>query len=431
MVGIDVPIVNVVHQYLVTEDLDAVAALEREPPVVRDPRASCYYRQEQRGLIVGPYETDGAAALGARRDRLVLRRRAAAARHRPPDAVARAGRQAHPGVRACRHQAGRQRAHHPHAGWRVSHRPGGGAGDFLAVLRRRNRHHPGAGRGQVPGAVDGPRPDRDQRARDGGETLRQVVDGALQPVQGGGRIPPDVPGALSRRVPGRGPPGADHADPRQARGTRRRLRRDLRLGAGEVVRTPRGRGALRLSPHELVRRGRRGMPGGARARRRAGSLGLRQVRRRRARRRRVPRPHRRQPDTAERPDRPRPRPDRARRHRERVHRDAAGRGPVLPALGLGRADPRLRLAGAAPARIRGRRDRRRDRRLRRARRGRSALARAARRADRRGPRQRGVPVAVGARDRGRGRAGTGAPGVLCRRARLGASPADEPHGRGL
>ena len=62
MVGLDVPIVNIVHQYLVTEDLEAVASLEREPPVVRDPRASCYYRQEQQGLIVGPYETDGAQA---------------------------------------------------------------------------------------------------------------------------------------------------------------------------------------------------------------------------------------------------------------------------------------------------------------------------------------------------------------------------------
>ena len=60
MVGIEVPIVNMVHQYLVTEDLDEVAALEREPPVVRDPRASCYYRREGRGLIVGPYETEGA-----------------------------------------------------------------------------------------------------------------------------------------------------------------------------------------------------------------------------------------------------------------------------------------------------------------------------------------------------------------------------------
>ena len=60
MVGLKVPIVNMVHQYLVTEDLDAVAELEREIPVVRDPRASCYYRQERQGLIVGPYETSGA-----------------------------------------------------------------------------------------------------------------------------------------------------------------------------------------------------------------------------------------------------------------------------------------------------------------------------------------------------------------------------------
>ena len=60
MVGLKVPIVNVVHQYLVTDSMAEMAALEREPPVVRDPRASCYYRQDQQGLIVGPYETEGA-----------------------------------------------------------------------------------------------------------------------------------------------------------------------------------------------------------------------------------------------------------------------------------------------------------------------------------------------------------------------------------
>ena len=62
MVGLKVPIVNLVHQYLVTDNVAALAGLEREPPVVRDPRASCYYRQEQQGLIVGPYETEGAQA---------------------------------------------------------------------------------------------------------------------------------------------------------------------------------------------------------------------------------------------------------------------------------------------------------------------------------------------------------------------------------
>ncbi len=64
MVGLNVPIVNMIHQYLVTENLPEVAALEREPPVIRDPRASCYYRQEQKGLIIGPYETEGSQAWG-------------------------------------------------------------------------------------------------------------------------------------------------------------------------------------------------------------------------------------------------------------------------------------------------------------------------------------------------------------------------------
>jgi len=64
MVGVDVPVVNMVHQYLVTENLPEVEALDREPPVIRDPRASCYYRQEQQGLVVGPYEMADAEAWG-------------------------------------------------------------------------------------------------------------------------------------------------------------------------------------------------------------------------------------------------------------------------------------------------------------------------------------------------------------------------------
>jgi dimethylglycine dehydrogenase len=60
MLGARVPVVNMVHQYLVTGSLAAVEALERELPVVRDPHASCYARQEGKGLLVGPYEMDGA-----------------------------------------------------------------------------------------------------------------------------------------------------------------------------------------------------------------------------------------------------------------------------------------------------------------------------------------------------------------------------------
>ena len=64
MTGFRLPIVNMEHQYLVTENLPEVEALEKEPPVVRDPIASCYIRQEQQGILVGPYETAGAVAWG-------------------------------------------------------------------------------------------------------------------------------------------------------------------------------------------------------------------------------------------------------------------------------------------------------------------------------------------------------------------------------
>ena len=63
-VGLDLPIVNMKHHYLVTDNLPEVEALDREPPVVRDPRASCYYRQEQQGILIGPYERHGAEAWG-------------------------------------------------------------------------------------------------------------------------------------------------------------------------------------------------------------------------------------------------------------------------------------------------------------------------------------------------------------------------------
>ena len=61
MVGLKIPVVNMVHQYLMTETIPEVAALKTELPVVRDPRSSCYYRQEQSGLIIGPYEMNAKA----------------------------------------------------------------------------------------------------------------------------------------------------------------------------------------------------------------------------------------------------------------------------------------------------------------------------------------------------------------------------------
>ena len=65
MVGLDVPIVSVIHQYLITEAMAEMKELgEFDPPVIRDPRASAYYRREIDSLLVGPYERANAQTYG-------------------------------------------------------------------------------------------------------------------------------------------------------------------------------------------------------------------------------------------------------------------------------------------------------------------------------------------------------------------------------
>tara|TARA_Y100001949_G_scaffold121388_1_gene103253 strand:+ start:73 stop:2520 length:2448 start_codon:yes stop_codon:yes gene_type:complete len=64
MSGIDVPIVSMIHQYLITESLPEMAAQDVEMPVIRDPRSSCYYRREIDGLLIGPYETRNSITYG-------------------------------------------------------------------------------------------------------------------------------------------------------------------------------------------------------------------------------------------------------------------------------------------------------------------------------------------------------------------------------
>lgn len=62
MMGVNVPSVPVLHQYLVTDTVPEVAARiaagAPELPIIRDPEESWYVRQERDGLILGPYEKD-------------------------------------------------------------------------------------------------------------------------------------------------------------------------------------------------------------------------------------------------------------------------------------------------------------------------------------------------------------------------------------
>ena len=63
MVGLDVPIANVLHTYLLTEPVPQFADLDRELPVVRDDYVSGYLRQEQQSGLIGIYEQTGAESV--------------------------------------------------------------------------------------------------------------------------------------------------------------------------------------------------------------------------------------------------------------------------------------------------------------------------------------------------------------------------------
>ena len=56
LVGLDLPIVPMEHQYLVTETIPEIQALGRELPLLREVDVSYYLRQEGHGLLLGPYE---------------------------------------------------------------------------------------------------------------------------------------------------------------------------------------------------------------------------------------------------------------------------------------------------------------------------------------------------------------------------------------
>ncbi|KAF0697571.1 Aste57867_11749 [Aphanomyces stellatus] len=55
-VGVDLPLVSIEHQYVITNSIPEVVKLPTELPVIRDLEASYYLRQERTGMLVGPYE---------------------------------------------------------------------------------------------------------------------------------------------------------------------------------------------------------------------------------------------------------------------------------------------------------------------------------------------------------------------------------------
>jgi len=61
LLGRHLPIVSLSHQYLVTEEIPELAERSSPLPLLRDPDASYYLRQERNGFILGPYEWQATA----------------------------------------------------------------------------------------------------------------------------------------------------------------------------------------------------------------------------------------------------------------------------------------------------------------------------------------------------------------------------------
>lgn len=58
LIGADLPIVPMEHQYIITNDIPELAALGREIPAAVDFDGAAYLRQERAGLVLGTYEQD-------------------------------------------------------------------------------------------------------------------------------------------------------------------------------------------------------------------------------------------------------------------------------------------------------------------------------------------------------------------------------------
>ena len=61
MAGIDIPVTNMEHHYIVTDPIPAFMERDEEIPVMRCPYVSGYFRQEQKSGLIGVYENMGLA----------------------------------------------------------------------------------------------------------------------------------------------------------------------------------------------------------------------------------------------------------------------------------------------------------------------------------------------------------------------------------
>ena len=349
MVGLDVPVIPVEHQYIVTEPHPAIVQRHKdglpEMGVLRESDGSWYMREEAGGLLLGPYERGAPCCYldGPRADAEYELFPEDLERLTPhiEAAINRVPAFGEVGVKQVV-----QRRHPVHAGRQPDHRPGLGPAQLLAERGPQLRHHRGRRRRLAARRVD-----RRGRADDRHAGRRPA---ALRRLREQGVSAQEERGGLRQRLhdplPGRGAPGraaaAHGAMLRAHEGSGRGVRPEVRLGAPELVRAQ-GRaagGPLVVPALALVRARRQRVQERRQERRPARHDRVRQGARLRSGRRGVPRPPGRQPPAAaDRARAPLPRAEHARRRALRVHDHARGRGQLLSGLGRGLAAARPRL----------------------------------------------------------------------------------------
>ena len=253
MVGLELPILAMEHQYLITEDMPEIAASSKEQLHVIDFEGEIYMRQERGGMLMGTYERRG-QPWSEQRDALGFRPGSPAQRSRPHRAFARGRLRAFPGDRARRHQAGRQRPLHLRARRQPVDRPHPGLAQFLGRLRRDGRLQPGRRRRALARELDDARRSGRRHLGHGRRPLRRFRDARLHQRQGARELLAPLPHPLPERG-ARGREALAHdADLRNAR--RRKTPSSARIG-GSSTRS----GSRRRAPNR-----RRRSPSSARTR---------------------------------------------------------------------------------------------------------------------------------------------------------------------
>ena len=280
MVGATLPIVSIPHHYVITEAVDGLQAGDDTLPVLRDPDASFYARQDNEGLVVGPFEREIEPwALGGIPKGFHNRLLKPELARIMPCLEAAAGRIPVLAETPIKKPINGPDGYTPDG--RCLMGPVPGLKDFF-VLSGFSIFgivwSGGAGRYTAEWIVDGQPSDNMWEV-----DVRRFGDyaGTAYTARAGDRrVRARVRHPLSRRGAARCPPAEDRAAVRPTRCARRRDRGALRLGAPALVREARraDRGRLLLPARQLARDGRRGVPGSPLRRRRARPDELRQVR---------------------------------------------------------------------------------------------------------------------------------------------------------